>query len=277
MGVIDHHALQNATIVTDMPIYIDIRPWGSMSSIITHSFLNLRRRPKKSTAGLMLCAILSDTLNLLSPTTTEWDRLMVSVLIELAEVENVQFLASQQFKAKSALLGDLSASALITGDQKIFTYQTASFDGSVAFAVIETTDDEIILARKGELLVALVEDKEEKGVSLSYLAIVNILSLHSTLLLCGPNERHLASIAFPRGLFITETSCKEPVAMDIGNLVSRKKDFIPAISAAMKHGYSDAPAGKIHASASDIFGWSKYVDTSLTLNVTNTAALSASE
>jgi manganese-dependent inorganic pyrophosphatase len=34
VGVIDHHALQNATIVTDKPIYIDIRPWGSMSSII---------------------------------------------------------------------------------------------------------------------------------------------------------------------------------------------------------------------------------------------------
>jgi manganese-dependent inorganic pyrophosphatase len=51
VGVIDHHALQNATIVTDMPIYIDIRPWGSMSSIIAHTFLTLRRRPKKSTAG----------------------------------------------------------------------------------------------------------------------------------------------------------------------------------------------------------------------------------
>ncbi|RYY71241.1 hypothetical protein EON63_21885, partial [archaeon] len=47
VGVIDHHALQNATIVTDMPIYIDIRPWGSMSSIITHVFLTLRKRPTK--------------------------------------------------------------------------------------------------------------------------------------------------------------------------------------------------------------------------------------
>ncbi len=37
VGVIDHHALQNSTIVTDMPIYIDIRPWGSMSTIITHT------------------------------------------------------------------------------------------------------------------------------------------------------------------------------------------------------------------------------------------------
>ena len=74
VGVIDHHALQNATIVTDRPIYIDIRPWGSMSSIVTHMFLSVQQRPTKSTAGMLLCAILSDTLNLMGPTTTDWDR-----------------------------------------------------------------------------------------------------------------------------------------------------------------------------------------------------------
>ena len=65
VGVIDHHALQNATIVTDKPIYIDIRPWGSMSSIIAHNFFSSQIRPSKSTAGMLLCAILSDTLNLM--------------------------------------------------------------------------------------------------------------------------------------------------------------------------------------------------------------------
>jgi len=64
VGVIDHHALQNATIVTDKPIYIDIRPWGSMSTIIAHTFLTMRRRPTRQVAGMLLCAILSDTLNL---------------------------------------------------------------------------------------------------------------------------------------------------------------------------------------------------------------------
>jgi manganese-dependent inorganic pyrophosphatase len=89
VGVIDHHALQNATIVTDKPIYIDIRPWGSMSTIIAHTFMTLSRRPKKATAGLLLCAILSDTLNLCGPTTTEWDRLMVSILVEIAGVSSI--------------------------------------------------------------------------------------------------------------------------------------------------------------------------------------------
>ena len=119
VGVIDHHALQNSTIVTDMPIYIDIRPWGSMSTIITHSFLVNKRRPTRKTAGMLLCAILSDTLNLQGPTTTEWDRLMVAVLVEIVGVDDVQFLASQQFKAKSAELAGLSAAELVNGDQKV--------------------------------------------------------------------------------------------------------------------------------------------------------------
>jgi manganese-dependent inorganic pyrophosphatase len=101
VGVIDHHALQNSTIVTDRAIYIDIRPWGSMSTIIAHTFLSIQRRPRKSTAGMLLCAILSDTLNLMGPTTTDWDRMMVAILCEVAGVRDIESLAKAQFKAKS--------------------------------------------------------------------------------------------------------------------------------------------------------------------------------
>jgi len=152
VGVIDHHALQNSTIVTDMPIYIDIRPWGSMSTILAHNFMMYRRRPSRPVAGMLLCAILSDTLNLQGPTTTEWDRLMATVLTDIAGVEDVQQLAQDQFKAKSAELGLLTPYALVTGDQKIFTFKTDLFDGSVAFAVVETTDDEVILKRSAEIV-----------------------------------------------------------------------------------------------------------------------------
>jgi len=260
VGVIDHHALQNSTIVTDMPIYIDIRPWGSMSTIIAHTFLTLRRRPQKSTAGMLLCAILSDTLNLQTPTTTEWDRLMAAVLVQLAEVEDSGHLASIQFKAKSKELAGLSAAALVTGDQKTFTFKNDKFSGSVAFSVVETVDDEVILARAAELLITLAEDKETQGASISYLAVVNIVDLHSTLLLCGENERSLAFSAFPDGKFITTGDYSEVHLMDLGSLVSRKKDFIPAVSAAIKRGWSNAPAGRIHQSKSDYFDFSKYQD-----------------
>ena len=257
VGVIDHHALQNSTIVTDHPIYIDIRPWGSMSTIIAHNFVMYRRAPKKSTAGMLLCAILSDTLNLQGPTTTEWDRIMVAVLTDLTDTKDVQLLASKQFKAKSSELGMMTCPQLVNGDQKVFTFKTERFEGSVGFAVIETTDDVIILSRAIELLQALEEDKATKGFSVVFLGVVNIVELRSNLLMAGPNEISLAKAAFVNG---KETDSKN--IMDLGSLVSRKKDFIPAITRAIKDGWCEAPKGSIKKSKSDIFDFSAEVDSS---------------
>lgn len=185
-------------------------------------------------AGMLLCAILSDTLNLQGPTTTEWDRLMVAVLAEIAEVDDIQFLATQQFKAKSKELAGLSAHGLVNGDQKTFSFKTDKFEGDVGFAVVETTDDAVIIDRLDELLPELVACKKEKDVSALFLAVVNIVSLKGTLLLCGPTELSLAKDAFP--------DCKvtnpESTVMDLGKRVSRKKDYIPAITQAIKRGWS---------------------------------------
>jgi inorganic pyrophosphatase/exopolyphosphatase len=93
------------------------------------------------------------------------------------------FLATQQFKAKSSELAGLSCNALVNGDQKVFSFKTQYFDGSIGFAVIKTADDEIILSRTSEILIASAKD-----ISKDIFAVVNIVSLQSTLLLCGPNE-----------------------------------------------------------------------------------------
>ena len=233
VGVIDHHALQSKTIVTDRPIYIDIRPWGSMSTIIAHTFLTHQRRPSTGVAGMLLCAILSDTLNLQGPTTTEWDRLMVAVLSEIAEVDDIQYLASQQFKAKSKELAGLSAHGLVNGDQKSFSFKTDKFEGDVGFAVVETTDDSVIIDRLDELLPEIVACKKEKELSALFLAVVNIVSLKGTLLLCGPTELSLAKAAFPDCAFMNDAS----TLMDLGKRVSRKKDYIPAITSSIKNGW----------------------------------------
>ena len=180
VGIIDHHALQNKTVITEKPIYVDIRPWGSMSTIIGYSFLIQKRRPAKSTAGILLCAILSDTLNLQSPTTTEWDKILVTALAEIAEVDDIDELAKQQFKAKSKELKNLSAYSLVNGDQKTFSFNEPNgFNGELGFAVIETTDDESILARTTELVVEMVAAKKENNLDILFLAIVNIVELKS--------------------------------------------------------------------------------------------------
>lgn len=179
-GIIDHHALQNKTVITDKPIYVDIRPWGAMSTIIGHSFLTQKKRPSKAVAGILLCAILSDTLNLQSPTTTDWDRILVTALSDIADVENIDELAVQQFHAKSRQLANLSAYSLVNGDQKTFSFHVQhGFQGEVGFAVIETTDDEVILKRVEELVVEMVACKKENSLDLLFLAVVNIVELRS--------------------------------------------------------------------------------------------------
>ena len=265
VGVIDHHALQSRTIVTDKPIYMDIRPWGSMSTIIAHTYLTHRRRPPRAVAGMLLCAILSDTLNLLGPTTTEWDRLMVAVLAELTELDDIQLLASQQFKAKSKELASTSAFGLVNGDQKTFSFKGANFEGDIGFAVVETTDDQVILDKLEQLLPELVACKKEKQLSAIFLAIVNIVQLKSCLLLCGPTERALAEQAFGGAYMNSDGDIiGQPVAtssdtasakdetlvllndddeltksvMDLGKRVSRKKDFIPTITSTIKNGWA---------------------------------------
>jgi inorganic pyrophosphatase/exopolyphosphatase len=179
-GIIDHHALQSKTVQTDTPIYIDIRPWGSMSSIIGHSFLVQKKRPPKAIAGILLCAILSDTLNLQSPTTTSWDKIMVTALAEIAEVEDIDQLAIEQFHAKSKELANLSAYSLVNGDQKAFSFDVqGGFQGELGFAVIETTDDDVILERVEELVVEMVACKKENALDLMFIAVVNIVEMRS--------------------------------------------------------------------------------------------------
>jgi len=116
--------------------------------------------------------------------------------------------------------------------------------------------------RSAELLLALSEDKEEKKLTVLFLAVVNIVLLRTNLLICGDKERSLAGNGLDIGLenfsvLITSlipflfSSARISVAsfadgklvsdfvMDLGGLVSRKKDFIPAVTSAVKKGWTD--------------------------------------
>lgn len=234
VGVIDHHALQNATIVTDRAIYIDIRPWGSMSTIVAHTFMAVQKRPRKCVAGMLLCAILSDTLNLMGPTTTDWDRMMVAVLCQIAQVKDINTLVKAQFKAKSKELESLTTSQLCSGDCKVFTFTSPTFSGSVGFAVIETTDDGVILARKDELLEAMKAHKADNSMDIFFLAVVNIVALHSNMLVLGADELSLCQASFPSEDGSTPSA--EGGVYHMGGRVSRKKDYVPFITKTINKG-----------------------------------------
>ena len=76
-------------------MYIDIRPWGSACTIVAHTYLRIRKPIPPKVAGILLSGILSDTLNLRSPTTTDHDRLVVAVLAEISGCKDIDELCER--------------------------------------------------------------------------------------------------------------------------------------------------------------------------------------
>ena len=235
VGVIDHHALQSNTIVTEKPIFVDIRPWGCMSAIIAHSFLMYKKYLPRRIGGMLLSAILSDTLNLKSPTTTEWDRRIVAMLVQYVGVKDINELAAKQFRAKSHSLSVMSAYQLVSGDMKQFKFhseEAGDEEIKVAYSVIETTDAEAATNRLNELLPEMRKVKEELNAHALFLAIVDIVNLTSVLALCGRTEQSLAKAAYD-GAIVDENNH----LMELKGLVSRKQDFIPPLTKAVRGGW----------------------------------------
>ena len=234
VGVIDHHALQSNTIVTEKPIFVDIRPWGCMSSIIAHNYAVQGKFLPKNIAGMLLSAILSDTLNLRSPTTTAWDERIVAMLVQYLKVKDVNELAARQFRAKSHSLSLMTPYALVNGDVKRFKFNGGPGGDetyTVAYSVVETTDAAASLARVDELLPEMRAVKTaDPGVTAVLLAVVDIVALDSTLLVCGRVEASLAT-AGVRGRRRGRGGRRR--AACAARPVSRKKDFVPALTKAV--------------------------------------------
>ena len=232
VGIIDHHALQSNTIVTERPIFVDIRPWGCMSSIIAHNHAVQGKFLPKHIAGMLLSAILSDTLNLKSPTTTTWDERVVAMLVQYLEVSDVNELAARQFRAKSQSLSLMTPYSLVNGDMKQFKFMGDQETYEVAYSVIETTDADASLSRAADILPEMRAVKlVTPSTKAMLLAVVDIVNLTSTLLICGRVEASLAVAAYGGVLENDGTMLKLP------GLVSRKKDFIPPLTKAVKDGW----------------------------------------
>lgn len=117
---------------------------------------------------------------------------------------------------------------------KVFSVKSDGYSGSYGFAVVETTDDGVILARKDELLETLKVSKAEKSLDMMFLAVVNIVELKSTLLVIDSKELSLAKFAFPsKDQLENDKALLHNGLYSLGGLVSRKKDFVPAISRAI--------------------------------------------
>jgi len=259
-GIIDHHALQSNIATTNAAIFFDLRPWGSCCSIITHHYLSQNKPIPPKVAGVLLSGILSDTLNLQSPTTTVHDRKMLTVLahtLGLGDREGINKLANEQFSAKSAALGDMTVYETYHGDAKNFgvtgkggkTYKV--YWGTCEF--FGKTWLDFLLKKKSDIQYEMRAFKKEKGLDYIFFSMVDIQNLHTLVLVADSASMALANYAFTgkktwdyKGeKFVYDSKPidrLEEGTIDLGSYVSRKKTFVPPVSGSIGNKMWAAPA-----------------------------------
>lgn len=214
-GIIDHHATGADIAFNSQPILIRIEPIGSTCSVITKMAEEMELEISPKLAGLLLAGIVSDTLALRSPTTTDDDREIAQYLQELSGVKDLTALLKEMLKAKSDL-SKKNAIEILNLDYKIFDYNQ-----KVGIGVAETVTPEDLIIRKDELLAGLREMKAKDHLAYIYFVIVDVLNEHSEMLILGQDELALAQKAF-------NGKVKNDF-MDLGNRISRKKQIAPEI------------------------------------------------
>lgn len=216
LEVIDHHRVSD--IATNRPIFFRNEIIGSTASIITSIYMENQMNIPKQLAGLLLGAILSDTLKFKSPTTTEKDMGMAKVLAEIAELDIEQF-AKEMFKVSSNISGK-PVNELLSQDIKQFDIdgKKVAIAQVIAYQVSEAREIE------KELAQAMNGVASDKGYDLLVLAFTSILENGSVFYAAGELSRAVKE-AFPdkEG---EEHSFQE-------DILSRKNQIVPLLSRAI--------------------------------------------
>lgn len=217
LELIDHHRISNFNV--DEPLYARVEPVGCTATIILKLFKENNLAPSKETAGLMLSAIISDTLLFKSPTCTQCDAKAGKELAEIAGVDLKEY-GLEMLKAGTAL-GDKSEAELLNMDMKIFEIDSAK----IGVAQVNTVNEAEVLERKEKLLAEIDNIIAKEGLKFFMLAITNILTNDSAALISGD------------GNDVVEKAFGEKVDSNLVTLkgvVSRKKQIIPPLTKAIQ-------------------------------------------
>jgi manganese-dependent inorganic pyrophosphatase len=210
--IIDHHRI--GSLATQQPILFRNEPVGSTSTIVADCFFRHDVELPRPIAGLLLAGIVSDTLNLTSPTTTTRDAEVLKKLEAISQTNAREF--TEKLFASGSLLTLKPAPQAVTTDCKEYE------DSKVKFSVaqIEETGFEQFWKRKDELLGALEGYRASKAYHFSALLVTDVATQSSLLLVVG-DERFIRRIDWPR---------LEPGIYELRDVVSRKKQLLPYLT-----------------------------------------------
>lgn len=213
LKVIDHHCISG--FETSTPLFYMAEPVGCTATILFELYMMNKIEIEPKIAGLMLSAIISDTLLFKSPTCTEKDK---KVAVELGKIANIDIekYGMEMLKAGTDL-SEFSAKEIISIDSK--TFETNGFKYQVA--QVNTASIEEVLKDKAEIENAMNEFITENRMELFLLAITDIINSNSQAIVLG-NRKEVVEKAF-------NVKLEDNMAF-LPGVVSRKKQIVPVIN-----------------------------------------------
>lgn len=216
LEIVDHHRV--ADIQTVGPLLFRGEPLGSTATIVTKIFDELDVEMPSHIAGLLLGAVVSDTLLFKSPTCTPVDTKIAKKLAEIAGVD-IQEFAMEMFKAGTSLVGK-TVDEIFNQDFKKFSFDNLQ----VGVAQVNSMDIEGFLPYKKDMLDYMNKFAEDNNLEFTLLLLTDIINANSEIFV-GGSRPELVEKAFNVQL----TECQGTLA----GVISRKKQVVPAITAVM--------------------------------------------
>ncbi len=219
--IVDHHRV--GTVETINPIFFRGEPVGCTCTILYSMFHELGIEIPKHIAGLMMSAIVSDTLLFRSPTCTPRDQVAGLALAKIAEV-NINEYAKAMFRAASAL-GNKTPDEILHQDFKKFIF------GETAFGVgqISSMDTDELYEIAEKLRPQLEIEANKSGMSMVFFMLTNILDEDTRLLCYGKDAPALVKDGFGADVGADDIAY-------LPKVVSRKKQLIPSFMGALQNG-----------------------------------------
>ncbi|MGG3888822.1 manganese-dependent inorganic pyrophosphatase [Metabacillus fastidiosus] len=217
LEVIDHHRIAN--FETSDPLYYRAEPVGCTATILNKLYKENGVEIRKEIAGLMLSAIISDSLLFKSPTCTDEDIAAAKELAEIAGVDSASY-GLEMLKA-GADLSDKTIADLITLDAKEFQMG----DSKVEIAQVNAVDTNDVLARQAEIEAALQEVIAQKQLDLFVFVVTDILNNDSVALALG---NKVSAVEEAYGVKLDNNLAV------LEGVVSRKKQIVPVLTDTLK-------------------------------------------
>lgn len=209
--IIDHHRLD--ALKTSLPIFIDAEPLGSTCTIVYQQYLRHNIVPDETTARVLLTGIMSDTLVLRSPTTTQIDKTSAGALAAICGEYDIQAFGKKLFSVIDRL-SDRDPKTAIEGDFKMYTEKGVKF----AIGQCETTTLGDISLYMEKYLETLNTIRDNRGLEWAMLMITDVLKEESLLLTTESKYR--------RRFLWNEIY---PYVYEMPGVLSRKKQLLPEV------------------------------------------------